>query len=160
MWSPAPPSSALPSHRAEVTLPARHQETSLEPIATHIRGMDSLEVDFRPQFSCRKTYRGWSRNQCLPGEGVWVGSGHREWWCGGSTYQPLSQQGLSAVLLVFWVCTVFQFTPLLCSPLTPPIRPPGRSPSHSLLKPPLTLSPIYCCLIIYETVSVPHQHSS
>lgn len=75
VWSPAPPSSAFPSHRAEVTLPAGHQETSLEPIATHLRygfpwgglpASGSLQEDL--QGSDEKPVPSWEENVVLATE--------------------------------------------------------------------------------------------
>lgn len=75
MWSPAPPSSAFPSHRVEVTLPAGHQETSLEPIATHLRygfpwgglpASGSLQEDL--QGSDEKPVPSWEENVVLATE--------------------------------------------------------------------------------------------
>lgn len=93
MWSPAPPSAAIPSQTAGVTFPGRYQETTLESIATHTRGTRlfwggllaplQLQVDLEGSTEMLS----WSRKE---------GSGHREWLCqreGASSDQPLSQPG-------------------------------------------------------------------
>lgn len=69
VWSPAPSSSAFPSHRAEVTLPAGHQETSLEPIATHLRIPLGWTSGLR--FAAGRPAGGRMRSQCLPGKRMW-----------------------------------------------------------------------------------------